>query len=47
LPIDCDDFWNDYTAKISEVYFGNELYPSYVELIITDDISDYSQIYLT
>ena len=48
LPIDCDDFWEDSTASISEVYFGNEIYPSYVELNIVDDISDYySQIILS
>ena len=47
LPIDCDDFWNDYTATISEVYYWNSTYPSYVELKIDDDISDYSQIFLS
>ena len=47
LPIDCDDFWNDYTATISEVYYWNSTYPSYVELKIDDDISDYGQIFLS
>lgn len=47
LPIDCDDFWNDYTATISEVYYWNSTYPSYVELKIDDNISDYSQIILS
>ena len=47
LPIDCDDFWNDYTATISEIYYWNNTYPSYVELKIDDDISDYSQIFLS
>lgn len=47
LSIDCDDFWNDYTVTISEVYYWNSTYPSYVELKIDDDISDYSQIFLS
>ena len=47
IPINCDDFRNDYTAKISEVYFWNDTYPQYVELKIQDDISDYRQILLS
>ena len=47
LPVDCDNFWNNYTATISEVYFWNTTYPSYVELKIDDNISDYSQIFLS
>lgn len=41
LPINCDDFWEDTTANISEIYFGTWIYPSYIELKIKDDITDY------
>jgi len=47
LPIDCDGFQNNYTATISEVYYRNNTYPSYVELKIDENISDYSQIFLS
>jgi len=40
LPIDCDDFRNDYTANISEVYYWNNLYPPYVELRVQENIYD-------
>lgn len=41
LPIDCDDFETDYLIDISEIYYWNEVYPSYVELKINDKISSY------
>ncbi len=41
LPIDCDDFVTDYLIDISEIYYWNEIYPSYVELKINDKISSY------
>ena len=41
LPIDCDDFETDYLIDISEIYYWNEIYPSYVELKINDKISSY------
>lgn len=41
LPIDCDDFWEDTTANISEIYFGTWIYTSYIELKIKDEITDY------
>ncbi|MBO4517050.1 hypothetical protein J5751_06585 [bacterium] len=46
MPIDCDNIIDGYSA-ISEIYFGNETYPSYVELRIIDNISDYNQIFLS
>ena len=41
LPIDCDDFETDYLIDISEIYYWNEVYPSYVELKINNKISSY------
>ena len=41
LPIDCDDFDTDYIIDISEIYYWNETYPSYVELKINDKVSSY------
>ncbi|HKL44353.1 MAG TPA: thermonuclease family protein, partial [Candidatus Absconditabacterales bacterium] len=41
LPIDCDDFRETSTANISEVYYGNDLYQPYVEIITQDNVYDY------
>ena len=41
LPIDCDDFRENTSTYISEVYYWTWIYPSYVELNIVDDIADY------
>ncbi|MCK9466834.1 MAG: thermonuclease family protein [Candidatus Absconditabacterales bacterium] len=47
IPIDCDDFYADWILDISEVYYGTGIYPSYVELNISDNVkSYYSQIRL-
>jgi len=41
LPIDCDDFRENTSTYISEVYYWTWIYPSYVELNIIDNINDY------
>ena len=41
LPIDCEEFVTDYLIDISEIYYWNEVYPSYIELKINDKISNY------
>ena len=46
LPVNCNDL-NEYMATISEVYFWNDVYPSYVELRIDNALSDYSKIMLS
>jgi endonuclease YncB( thermonuclease family) len=41
IPIDCDDFWDTSTANISEVYYWNNLYQPYIEIITQDNVYDY------
>ncbi|HPC34247.1 MAG TPA: thermonuclease family protein, partial [Candidatus Absconditabacterales bacterium] len=41
IPIDCNNFYVNWILDISEVYYGSGIYPSYVELNITDDVGDY------
>ncbi|HOQ79112.1 MAG TPA: thermonuclease family protein, partial [Candidatus Absconditabacterales bacterium] len=41
IPIDCNNFYANWILDISEVYYGSGIYPSYVELNITDDVGDY------
>ncbi len=41
LPIDCDDFRETSTANISEVYYWNDLYNPYIEIITQDNVYDY------
>ena len=41
IPIDCNNFYANWILDISEVYYWSWIYPSYVELNITDDVGDY------
>ena len=41
LPINCADFREDSTLYISETHYWTGIYPSYVELNIIDEITDY------
>jgi len=41
IPIDCNNFYVNWILDISEVYYWSWIYPSYVELNITDDVGDY------
>jgi hypothetical protein len=47
LPINCEDFAVSNVANISEVFFGNSTYPSYVELNVSESFSDYGQVFLS
>lgn len=48
IPIDCDDWRDDTTLSISEIFMGNSAYESFVEFDILDDILDsYEYLYLT
>ena len=47
LPINCEDFAVNNVANISEVFFGNSTYPSYVELNVSESFSDFGQVFLS
>jgi len=47
LPISCEDFVASNIANISEVFFGNSTYPSYVELNVSESFSSFGQVFLS
>jgi len=46
IPIDCQSLSTDESVQISELFFGNDAYRSFIEIEVNDDI-DLSNIVLS
>lgn len=48
IPINCDDFWNKWLVKISEIFPWNSVYQPFIEIENLGDVKeDYDYIYLS